>query len=282
MKIAIIGATGVLGRALIPRLLQKQHEILAISPHPEKASSLYGESLKTAFGDMLASDEQLATLLHGFDAVLNLATAIPAQSEMSKEGAWDKNNQLRKEGTPRLIKAVLAAGVKILVQQSITMTYPDMGENWISEDAPIESPAVAAMEAVVREVSPEVLQWVILRGAVFVGKDTFQEDTIRSLKEKQAIMACDGQAWRSYIHVEDMAEAVVLATEKSPAGTIFNICDEPMREIDYLSQVAAAIGAEAPLNNPELPCPLSQRCSNQAAIDTLGWIPKHGIIPNKN
>jgi uncharacterized protein YbjT (DUF2867 family) len=56
MRIAIIGATGVLGRAVIPRLLP-QHEILAISPHPEKAGNLYGESLKTAFGDMLAPDE---------------------------------------------------------------------------------------------------------------------------------------------------------------------------------------------------------------------------------
>jgi 2-alkyl-3-oxoalkanoate reductase len=279
MRIAIIGATGVLGRAVIPRLLQKQHEILAISPHPEKASSLYGDSLKTAFGDMLAPDEQLATLLRGFDAVLNLATAIPAQSEMGKEGAWDKNNQLRKEGTPRLIKAILAAGVKILIQQSITMTYPDMGEAWINEDAPVESPAVAAMETAVREIPTDSVRWTILRGAVFVGKDTFQEDTIRSLKEKQAIMACDGRAYRSYIHVEDMAEAVVLATEKSPAGAILNICDEPMREIDYLRDLAAAIGAEAPVNNPELPCPLSQRCSNQAAIDLLGWIPKHGIIP---
>jgi nucleoside-diphosphate-sugar epimerase len=135
------------------------------------------------------------------------------------------------------------------------------------------------MEALVREISPASLHWVILRGAVFVGKDTFQEDTIRSLKEKQAIMACDGQAWRSYIHVEDMAEAVVLAMDNSPAGGIFNICDDPMREIDYLSQLAAAIGADAPLNNPELPCPLNQRCSNQAAMDVLGWIPTHGIIP---
>jgi nucleoside-diphosphate-sugar epimerase len=279
MKIAIIGATGVLGRAVIPRLLHKSHEILAVSPHPEKAGTLYGNSLKAAFGDMLAPDESLSKLLHDYDAVLNLATAIPPQAEMSKEGAWDRNNALRKEGTPRLLKAVLAAGVKTYVQQSITMAYPDMGENWITEDTAIEGEAVAAMEALVREISPAALNWVILRGAVFVGKDTFQEDTIRSLKEKQAIMACDGQAYRSYIHVEDMAEAVVLAMENSPAGGIFNICDDPMREIDYLSQVAAAIGADAPLNNPELPCPLSQRCSNQSAMDVLGWIPTHDIIP---
>jgi 2-alkyl-3-oxoalkanoate reductase len=201
---------------------------------------------------------------------------------MSKEGAWDRNNALRKEGTPRLLKAVLAAGVKVFIQQSITMSYPDMGENWISEDTPIESPAVAAMEAAVREIPTDTLHWVILRGAVFVGKDTFQEDSIRSLKEKEAIMACDGQAWRSYIHVEDMAQAVILALQNSPAGSIFNICDEPMREIDYLSQLAAAVGAEAPISNPELSCPLSQRCSNESARKILGWTATHGIIPAVN
>lgn len=281
MRIAIIGATGVLGRAVIPRLLRKQHQLLAISPHPEKAAALYGNTVQTAQGDILMPDMEahFTKLFEGCEAVLNLATAIPKQSEMGKEGAWDKNTRIRREGTPRLLKAALAAGVRQYLQQSITMAYGDCGESWIEESSLIKSPIVAEMEAAVREISPQQLRWSILRGAIFVGKETFQDDTIRALQAGEAWMACEGQAWQSYIHVEDMAEAVVLATEQNLAGVILNICDEPMREGDYLRQLAAVIGAEAPQNNPDLPCPASQRCSNQAAKTLLGWQPRHGVIP---
>jgi nucleoside-diphosphate-sugar epimerase len=281
MRIALIGATGVLGRAVIPRLLAKHHQLLAISPHPEKATALYGNTIEAAEGDLLASDAEarFTALLSGYDTVLNLATSIPKQSDAGKAGAWDKNNQLRQEGSPRLVRAILAAGVKTYIQQSITMAYPDMGEAWIGEDTEVKSPAVAAMEAAVRAIPSDALNWTILRGAIFVGKDTFQDDTIRALKAGEIKIACDGQAYQSYIHVEDMAEAVILATEKHLAGAIFNICAEPMREGDYLRALAKAIGAAEPANNPDAVCPTSQRCSNQAAKEILGWEPKWNVIP---
>jgi nucleoside-diphosphate-sugar epimerase len=281
MRIAIIGATGVLGRAVVPRLLVKNHHLLTISPHLEKAIALYGNTIEAARGDLLDSDAEakLTELLSGYDMVLNLATSIPKQSEAGKAGAWDKNNQLREEGTPRLVKAILAAGVKSYVQQSITMAYPDMGENWISEETELKSPFVAAMEAAVRGIPSDALHWTILRGAIFVGKDTFQEDTIRALKAGETKIACDGQAYQSYIHVEDMAEAVILAAEKNLAGAIFNICTEPMREGEYLKALAEAVGAAEPQNNPDATCPASQRCSNLAAREMLGWKPKWSVIP---
>jgi nucleoside-diphosphate-sugar epimerase len=281
MRIAIIGATGVLGRAVVPRLLAKNHQLLAISPHPEKATSLYGNKIDAAEGDLLDSDAEakFTALLNSYDTVLNLATSIPKQSDAGKAGAWDKNNQLRQEGTPRLVKAILAAGIKTYIQQSITMAYPDMGEAWIREETELKSPVVAAMEAAARAIPSDALHWTILRGAIFVGKDTFQEDTIRALKAGGTKIACDGRAYQSYIHVEDMAEAVILATEKNLAGAIFNICAEPMREGDYLKALAQAIGAAEPQNNPDAVCPASQRCSNQAAKERLGWQPKWSIIP---
>jgi 2-alkyl-3-oxoalkanoate reductase len=281
MRIAVIGATGVLGRAVIPRLLAKNHQLLALSPHPEKAKALYGNTIEAADGDLLAPDVEsaFAKLLHGYDTVLNLATSLPKQSEMGKEGAWDKNNRIRQEATPRLVKTILAAGVQTFVQQSITMAYPDSGDSWISEETELKNPVVAEMEAAIRAVPSDSLHWAILRGAIFVGKDSFQEDTIRALKAGEARIACDGQAWQSYIHVEDMAEAVSLAAEKNLGGAIFNICAEPMREGEYLRQLAQAVGAAEALNDPHRSCPPSQRCSNQAAKEILGWSPRHSIIP---
>ena len=222
-----------------------------------------------------------AKLLGGYEAVLNLATAIPKQSELGKAEAWDKNDRIRKQGTPRSVNASLKAGVRTYVQPSITMAYPDMGELWISEETEPQSPDIVEMEGALRAVPTDSLHWTILRAGSFVGKDTFQDDTTRALKSGEVSIACDGRAYQSYVHVDDMAEAVVLAAEKSLAGKILNICAEPLREGDYLRQLAQAVGAAEPLDNPKAPCPPSQRCSNQAAKDVLGWQPRHSITPRR-
>jgi nucleoside-diphosphate-sugar epimerase len=282
MRIAVIGATGVLGRAVIPRLIAKKHHILAISPHPEKAQARYGSSIDAVVGDLVDPDAEahFTKLLKGFDAALNLATSIPKRSEVSKAGAWDRSDKIRIGGTPRVINASLMAGVHTYVQQSITMAYPDLGDAWITEESEVKSPDIVAMEATVRAVSKNSLHWTILRGASFIGKDTFQEDTMRALQAGQMSIGCGGQAYQSYVHVDDMAEAVVLAAEKSLVGVVLNICAEPLREGDYLKQLAQAVGAAEPLDDPKAPCSPSQRCSNQAAKDVLGWQARHSIFPS--
>ena len=283
MQIAVIGATGVLGRAVIPRLVAKQHHVLAISPHPDKARALYGSTVEAALGDLVdpEAEAHFARRLEGCDAVLNIATAIPKHSDLGNTTAWAKSDQIRKAGTPRLIKAALAAGVQTFVQQSITMGYPDSGDRWISEETEVVSPDIIEMEAALRAVPSGSLRWTILRGASFVGPGTFQDDTIRALKAGELSIGCDGQSYQSYVHVNDMAEAVVLAAENSPAGEILNICAEPLREGDYLGQLSRVIGAADAVNNPKAPCPPSQRCSNRAAMNILGWQPTHSILPQE-
>ena len=281
MRIAVIGATGVLGRAVVPRLVAKQHRVLAISPHPDKASALYGSAVETALGDLTdpEAERQFAILLKGNDAVLNIATAIPKHSDLGTTAAWAKSDAIRKAGTPRLLKATLSTGVKTFVQQSITMAYPDSGDRWISEDTAVTSADIIEMEAALRAVPADRLRWTILRGASFVGAGTFQDDTIRALKAREVSVGCGGQRYQSYVHVNDMAEAVVLAAEKSLANGVFNICAEPLRESDYLRKLALLTGAEAPGNDPKASCPPSQRCSNLAAAEVLGWHPKYNIFP---
>jgi nucleoside-diphosphate-sugar epimerase len=282
MRIAVIGATGVLGRAVIPRLIAGKHHLLGISPRPEKSQALYGNTIEAVAGDLAdpQAESIFAKLLAGCDAVVNIATAIPKQSQLGNPAAWGRSDQIRKDGTPRVIKAALAAGVQTYIQQSITMAYPDMGDRWIGEETEVKSPDIIEMEAALRALPVDSLRWTILRGASFVGRGTFQEDTIRALKAGGISFGCDGQAYQSYVHVDDMAKAVVLAAEKGLRGVVLNISAEPLREGDYLRQLARAVGAPEPLNNSKTSCPPSQRCSNRAAIEILGWQPAHGITPH--
>jgi nucleoside-diphosphate-sugar epimerase len=122
------------------------------------------------------------------------------------------------------------------------------------------------------------IRWCILRGGTFVGKGTFEDGRIKRLKAGQEMVPCDGRSFMPYVHVEDVASAVVAALEKSATG-IYNIVDEPVRQGDYLDRLATIVGATKPARDPNAPCPPSWRCSHAAARQVLGWSPKKGIYP---
>ncbi len=290
MKIAIVGATGILGRALIPQLAAK-HEVLALARKPESLRSQFGAQIEALECDLLAPNiaDRLPTLLTGCDVVIHAATAIPPLADAGKPGVWDVNTRLRIEGTTLLLAAALQVGAQTYIQQSITMAYPDCGDRWISEDVPFRSSddngkpmneTVIAMERQVRAVPTDQLRWSILRGSIFVGKGTFQDDLIARLRAGTEKVACEGKAYVSLIHFEDMASAVAAAVERAPAGSTFNIADKPLRQRDYLDRLADAVGAPRPPRDASVPCPISQRCANQAAQNALNWTPTHGVIPH--
>jgi nucleoside-diphosphate-sugar epimerase len=167
------------------------------------------------------------------------------------------------------------------------MAYPDHGDDWITEDVPLDSSPeraqvcapVITMEQMVRNTPLEKLQWCILRGGTFVGKDTFQENAIEGLRLDKEIVPCDGSNFTSLIHASDMATAVVAAIENASAGSVFNVVDEPIRYGEYLDRLADSIGVPRPRRDKTAKCPPSWRCSNQAAKARLRWQPLHSIIP---
>jgi len=125
VTVFLAGATGVLGRALIPRLVVRGHRVRAIARRRPLARLPEGVDFIEA--DLLAAD--LRSLVDGCDAVIHIATAIP--SDPSAPGGWDDNTRLRTSGTRRLLAAALACGVSRYVQQSIVMAYRDGGDAWL-------------------------------------------------------------------------------------------------------------------------------------------------------
>lgn len=277
----------MLGRALLPQLMQQGHTVRALVRSAGKVEALQHTGIEAIQGDLLAQEiaPRLPDMLDGCDAAIHIATAIP--HNMASHAAWDTTTRLRTQGTQLLLEAVFAAGVKRYVQQSIVMAYPDGGDSWLYENVPLDSSReraiicapVIAMEDMIRDVAHDQLQWCILRGGNFVGPETIQDAQIAQLRAGQAIVPCDGSNFLSLIHVANMATAVRMAVEFAPAGTIFNIVNEPIRNGDYLDRLASIIGAAQPQRDPNQPCPPSHRCSNQAARIVLGWTPTHGIWP---
>lgn len=284
MIVFLAGATGVLGRALIPRLVVHGHRVRAIARRPPRTQ--LPEGIEFIEADLLAAD--LLRLVDGCDAVIHIATAIP--SDPSAPGAWDDNAQLRTSGTRRLLAAALACGVSRYVQQSIVMAYRDGGDTWLDEQAPLDdSPAratvcgpVIEMETMIRGVEPEALAWTILRGGSFVGEGTGQLALLEQLRDGTVVAAGDASNYVSLVNVADMAAAVTAAVETAPPGSTFNVVDDPLRYGDYVDALADLIGVPRPVRAPKMPLPPSWRCTNRAAQTALGWIPRGRIWPYPN
>jgi nucleoside-diphosphate-sugar epimerase len=286
VRIAVVGPTGVLGRALVPILLQNGQIVRALARSTTKVRTLFPPLSEVVECDLLSNiTEDLSSMLEGCDAAVHIATSIPPN--FTDPNAMRANTRLRTSGTKMLLEASLQAGVRRYIQQSIIMAYPDHGDNWITEDMPLDSSQersgicapVITMEQMIRNIPPEKLEWCILRGGTFVGPDTFQENAIERLRSGSEIVPCDGSNFTSLIHVGDMAAAVAVAIEAAPAGSVFNVVDEPIRQGEYLDRLADSIGVTRPGREMTAPCPPSWRCSNQAARATLNWKPLHSIIP---
>jgi nucleoside-diphosphate-sugar epimerase len=291
MRLFVIGATGVLGRALMPRLQQAHHDIRVLVRSAEQAHKLQAVGIEARAGDILQAETQqrLPAMVKGCEAVIHIATAIPSNPYDLSAMNWEMTTRLRTEGTRHLLTATLQAGAVRYVQQSITLAYLDGGDAWLDEDQPFDtSPAraaicapIAEMEQMVRAVPVDRLQWSILRGGLFVGPGTGQVKLLERLRAGQVEIPGQGQNFLSPIHVVDMAEAIALTLEHAPSGSIYHIVDQPLRNGDYLTGLADRLHLPHPPYNTSLPEAPSYRCSNQHAREQLAWQPRHTIWPGK-
>lgn len=287
MRIFIIGATGVLGRVLLPRLQEARHEIHTLVRSQSQAQVLQNAGMVVTVGEVLQAEtqQQLPDMVQGCDAVIHIATAIPAN--LADPNAWEANTRLRTEVTRSLLAAALQSGASRYLQQSIVMAYPDSGDAWLDEDQPLDTtPAraticspVIEMEQMVRDVPLDRLQWSILRGGLFVGAGTGQEKLLQRLRSGQIEIPGQGQNFLSPIHVVDMADAFVRALEYAPGGLTYNVVAQPLRYRDYITTLADRLCIAHPVYNASLPEEPSYRCSNQRLREQLGWQPLHSIFP---
>jgi len=290
VRVAVAGATGVLGRALVPQLIEAGHQPVALVRDTAKAERLFGGMpVEIKHCELLArgcTERTVAELIGGCLGVIHAATAIP--SDFNAPDAWVRNTLLRIRGTGRLERAALAVCAEVFLCQSIIMAYPDGGDQWLDEKTPIDwsgerrevCQPVGIMESMIwlLRKHPSKMRWAILKGGIFVGPGTFEERTIEQIRRGELVVPGDGSHYVSLVHVEDVANAFVMALERAPTHSVFNICAEPLRYGDYVDALADGIGAKHPRRDLSLPMPPSHRATNRGAREVLGWEPKRAVV----
>ena len=272
MRILVVGATGVLGRQVVPRLVERGHAVRAVVRRAEQGPALEATGAQVVQGDILDRASLRAAAV-GCEAAMHLATAIPR----GPGGDWSRNDRIRREGTANLLAVAAAQGVRRYLQQSIVMLYGDTGAARVDESAPLQPrpgiQSAADMEELVRQ---SVLEWCILRGALFYAAGAGLEDEWRQAARRgELILPGDGSDHISLIHVVDMARAVITAIESARAGSIYNVVDdEPPTYATLYAYVAAQVGVAPPAaGGPRVR--QSFACSNARIKRELGWQPAY-------
>jgi nucleoside-diphosphate-sugar epimerase len=270
MKILVIGAAGVIGRNVIPRLVERGHFVRAIVRDSSQIPFLEFAGANPVMGDIFDRDS-LDRAARGCEAALHLATAIPK----SGEGNWDLNDRIRREGTHNFLAAVTQNDVKKYIQQSITLVYGDRGQTIVDESAQLQPTPVSQSAVDMKEiVRASTLDWCILRGGLLYGAGTGREDAWRlAARQNRLMLPGDGSDYISLVHVVDMARAVVAATEDAPPRSVFNIVDdEPVSYKRLFTYIAAQLDMTAPAVGGSKFLP-SLGCKNARAKHDLPWGP---------
>ena len=290
MRVAVAGATGVLGRAVMPRLRAAGHEVRGFARRPPV------DAPDLVALDLLDRDAVVAFAAEWRpDAILHIATAIPADLDPRHAvEQFGPTNRLRREGTRNLVAAAEAAGGAWLIGQSIAfVNVPGPGladEETPLRDDPGDILSLAAGPVAELERLTLGTGGTVLRFGQFYGPGTaFAPDGGMSLGAaagKLPVLTRHGRSSVfSLIHVDDAADAVVAVLRVGARGVFNVVDDEPAEAGAVLPVLAAARGGRRPRRIPAwLARPVAgaygvafmcdlRGASNAKAKAELGWEP---------
>ena len=254
MRVFVTGASGVIGRRVVPLLVSAGHEVTAVGRTPEKRGALTRAGAE-AVGVDLFDGAALRRVLRGHDAVVNLATHMPASTtKMLLPWSWRENDRVRKEGSAILVEAALDAGVPRFLQESFAPAYPDRGATWI-EESTLLAPVAYNRSILDAERSAERFTaaggtGVVLRFGAFYGPDAFTlHDMVKMVCRGWSALGGPPVAYLASIAHVDAPTAVVAALD-IPAE-VYNISDdEPLTRREYVDALAEGAGVGRPKSMP--------------------------------
>lgn len=265
MKVFVAGATGAVGRQLVPRLVAAGHEVVGMTRTAAKQEQIRALGAVPAVADALEPEGVGRAIAAAEpEVIVHELTALGGSLDMRHfDRDFALTNRLRTEGTDHLLAAGRAVGVRRFIAQSFAgWTTARVGGRVKTEEDPLDSAPPATMRetlAAVKHLEQAVIgaDWtegVVLRygnlygpGTGLASGDGEQTEMIR--RRKFPVIGGGGGVW-SFVDVEDAAAATVAAVARGRRG-IYNIVDdEPAAVGDWLPAVARSLGARAPHRVP--------------------------------
>ena len=298
MRIFLAGCTGVIGRRLMPMLVESGHEVVGCTRSPEKAEGIRAAGAEPVVADALDADALGAAVRDAKpEVVINQLTDLPARFNPRKPD-YGNTGRLRREATATLAAAGAEAGARRLVSQSIAFMYDASGGPIKDEDAPLADmsgtsfgeAANATIELERITIETPALEGLVLRYGWFYGPGTYYDrdgSVAEDVIKRRFPIVGDGGGIFSYIHVDDAASATVAALDHGSPGTYNVVDDDPAPVREWLPVLAQALGAKPPRRVPAWLARLLagkiaagqmtalRGASNEKAKRELGWTPRY-------
>ena len=289
MRVFVVGASGAIGRRLVPQLIERGHEVIGTARSSDKAERLRRLGAEPVVLDALdAPAVREAVAATRPDAIVHEATALTGISDFKHfDRTFAQTNRLRTEGTDNLLAAAREAGVGTFVAQSNANHRSAREGGPVKTEAdPLDpSPVAAARESVaaMEHLDRAVIGagGIALRYGIFYGDpDDGLVDAVRA--RKFPVVGDGGGVW-SFIHLDDAAAATVLALEQDGPAVYNIVDDEPSPTREWLPELARIAGAKPPQHvsrrlgrlfageAPVVMATESRGASNAKAKRELGW-----------
>jgi nucleoside-diphosphate-sugar epimerase len=301
MRIFVAGATGAVGRQLVPALVLAGHSVVGLTRTAAKAEAVWKMGAEPVVADGLdAAAIRGAVLSAAPEVIVHEMTDLGGATDLRHfDRAFAGSNRLRTRGTDHLLAAAREAGVKRFIAQSYCgWPYARVGVAVKTENDELDwdPPAqlrrtLAAIRYLERTVtSSPGPEGIVLRYGSFYGFGTGMLDrsVIEQIRHRRVPLVGDGAGWWSFLHVDDAASATLNAVERGNAGNIYNIVDdEPAQAREWLPALAGMLGARPPFHVPAWIARLvagdhivsmmtqGRAGSNAKAKRELGWRPAH-------
>ncbi|HEY8452527.1 MAG: NAD(P)-dependent oxidoreductase [Micromonosporaceae bacterium] len=264
MRIFLAGATGAVGRGLVPALVAAGHEVVGTTRHPARAEAIRAAGGEPAVLDPLDRAAVTAAVTAARpDVVMHQLTALTGVADLKRMDAqFAVTNTLRTTGLDILLDAAVAAGARRFIAQSFS-GWPNArtGGPVATEDHPLDpdpAPQARRTLAAIRHIETVVphrpgIEGVVLRYGFFYGPGTaFRRggELVEMVRRRRFPVVGAGTGVWSFIHVADAVSATVAAVERGTPGIYNVVDDEPAPVAEWLPYLARVTGAPRPLRIP--------------------------------
>ena len=308
MKVFVAGATGVLGRVLVPRLVARGHAVVGMTRSASKQDLVRSLGARPVVVDALDPDAVAQAVASAEpEVIVHQLTALSGKMSVRDMRRPDRSvavtmtNRLRTEGTDHLLAAGRAVGARRFVAQSIAaFRFARTGGPVQTEADPLDPDPPAALQAgqaaiLYLERAVTRIEWgdgLALRYGSFYGPGTgfsLAADAVMAApvrKRRFPIVGDGGGIW-SHIHIEDAAAATAVAVERGRPGVYNVVDDDPASVREWLPALASALDAKPPRRVPRWLARLAagetatlmmtdvRGASNEKAKRELGWQPAY-------
>jgi hypothetical protein len=255
MRVLITGATGFIGRALVPILRREGHQLIALVRSEERARSLLGAEVETVA--LSSGAHGLKQALERSDAVVNLA------GEAIMGGRWTETRrralvESRVQLTQQLVTAISEAQArpKTLISGSAVGYYGDRGGEVLRESSPGGTDFLAQLcqdwEATARLAEGSGLRVVTLRTGVVLGRDGGAlAQMLPAFRFGVGGPIGSGRQYMPWIHLHDLVRVIAAAlTDDRYEGPINGVAPEPVTSREFAKALGRALHRPAVLPVP--------------------------------